>query len=93
MKLTFKKHKETGLAAIAAGVYTEIKHKRKMIGIISGDTIMRPDITIQIAFKKGNSWELAFLNRKFKTEEEAKKFIQENIEKISQTYELHYFEG
>ena len=37
-------------------------------------------------------WKNIFLKARFNTYEEAKQFVKDNIDKVAEKYEFHYFE-
>lgn len=93
MKITYKKHKEKGLAAIGSGIYVECKIKKKVFAIISGLSVFNPKLKIQVAVKVNNKWEWKFLKHECENEDDAKDFLEKKLPFIMEQFELHFFEN
>ena len=92
-KITFKKHpRETGIRAVDAGFWIDIKHNKKKIGMIHGLSWNKRTITIQIAFKDDspNGWNWKFLKNTCDSEEQVREFIKGLTETILNSG-VHYF--
>jgi hypothetical protein len=101
LKVTFKKYpKETGLAAIGySNQSADIKIKKRVIGTIFAPNWQTPDNKWSVGFmvmktepddNPNCDWRNIRLKAKFDTYENAKQFVVDNIEKISQKYEFNY---
>ena len=94
MKFTFKKHKaETGLRAVGYGRQSmDIKLDGKVVGTISAPNWQTPDglwrILLMVKRKEAPTknepctWEWIVLKFKAPTEEECRKFINDNMQQI-----------
>ena len=103
MKVTFKKHARiTGLAGIGySHPNVDIKINKKIIGEIVGPTWQTPDGKWGIMFcvmKKepddnpNCEWKNIILKARLNNEQDARKFVEEYINQISDRYTFHYRE-
>ena len=103
MKVTFKKHAQmTGLAGIGySHPNVDIKINKKIIGEIVGPTWQTPDGKWGISFcvmKKepddnpNCDWKNISLKARLDSEEDARKFVEEYIDQISERYTFYYQE-
>lgn len=93
IKPTFKAHKEGGLASIGAGVYIEVKVKKRKCAIISGKSWNKDRLTIQLAVKdEVKGWRWAFLKHNCQTVDEAKEYVKQILNNLPDKYQLHFFE-
>ena len=92
---TFKKIKRsTGLASIGEGESTQIKHRKKQVGILSGpswyseDTKWRARFCVQTPLKPSQfTWFV--LKATFENEEEGRAFLKRNYKALVEKYEFH----
>lgn len=95
IKITFKKHKKpTGLAGIGAGFFIDAKIKGQRFAILSGCSAFRRDVCIQVAIKSecSKGWDWVFIKNNCKDETESEIFLQSIIQKLSQEFDLYFFE-
>lgn len=97
MKFTFKKfEKETGLRAVGAARGCYIKLNKKEVGNISnngwrGDGKFRITLTVKDEGEKCG-WKWIKLKATFDSEDEARQFLNENIDELLSRYSFQYFE-
>lgn len=102
LKLTYKRHERKGLTRIGGGLYIDISHKRKKVGIISTN-LMTSDYIIQFAIEKedinedGNPnctwrWMVYRLPKETYSLEEIKERCVMIFNKIALTHKIHNFE-
>lgn len=102
-KVTFKKYpRNTGLSAIGYSQQNvEMKLNKRRFGTIYAPNWQTPDgkWSISIMVKKENlyeddnpncSWKWVTAKQRFDGEDDARKWIQENIEFVLQSYLLHF---
>ena len=92
-KVTFKNRpKETGLAAIGAETYSDIKLNGKIVGWISNGHYLRVPRTFQVYLHvcrdDGSGWDNRKLKSDFETLQEAKDFVKGNLQTIIDTNKL-----
>jgi hypothetical protein len=103
LKVTFKKwDKLTGLAAIGYGKRSvDIKIDKKLVGTIDAPNWQSEDSTWGISFmvmktepddNPNSDWKNIRLRAKFASENDAREFIKNNIDRIAEKYTLHYEE-
>lgn len=93
IKPTFKSHKSTGLSAVGAGFYIEVKIKKKVCAILRGKSAFVDKITIQLAVKEESptkSWKWIFLKNNCQDETEAKEFITKVLNNLPEKYEIAF---
>jgi len=102
MKITFKQcPKNTGLSAVGGSSNgIDVKHNKKVFAHITGKSWQVDHIFIMLAFEKSKpddnpncSWKWMQTKEKFDSEESAKKYLIENIDKLVSGRVIHYFEN
>jgi len=102
-KFTFKKEpRETGLAGVGAGEMTTIKLNKKDCGLIAKDGWRNQweNWKIVIAVEKSEvesegsncKWKNIQFIQRFKTQPEARVWLNNNFEKINDKYTIHYYD-
>lgn len=91
-KFTFKKHIRTGKYRSFEKELTDIKLNTKITGSISEETgVYRIGLIVRdLSGKNPNCcWKWIFLATKFDSEKDARVFLNKNIDRIMEKYELH----
>jgi hypothetical protein len=100
-KVTFKKQpKMTGIAAIGYPYQSvDIKLNGKIFGIINSPNWQTIDNTWSVGImvyktepdKNPNcDWKWLYFSKKFNTEDEAREFVESNIEEMNKKYKLRF---
>lgn len=98
-KFTFKKNTPVGKFAVFQTKYTDIKFNKKVCGSINRDREYKWKILLSVMknekFNDGNEncdWMNIVLKTVFEKEEQARDFLNNNIDKIMDTFTLHFIE-
>lgn len=96
MKFTFKTTKSTGQYRSFYKDLNEIKLNKKCVGTINEDGTSEFTITLQVIKKDimednnpNCTWKNVTFKNKFKSKQDAKDFLNKNIEKITKQFEIY----
>ncbi len=96
-KFTFKKYRPTGCYASFEKGFTDIKIKKKQVGIIwereGGKWQIRFTVNREPTKEKPAPFKWIFVIEKFNSEKEAREWIQNNTDIIHTHLDLHYLEN
>jgi hypothetical protein len=92
IKVVFKEHRRTGLFAIGAGLYIEVKYKGEQVALITGGEMpMNNPMVLMVKVRDANSgsgWHWEFIKLPFgkSQKEEIRQYVRDRITDIFEAF-------